>query len=92
MAVLSPSDRAPRERLVEGYEASAVSDCERQQIDVGGLPRVVDFRRVDEAVIEHADVVRPEFVKRIGTGLIIPTASVVSMTRSSTGTPSAGRL
>lgn len=50
--------------MIERDESPAMPDRERKQVGIRYLSRAVDPRWIDDALIEQADVIRPELVKR----------------------------
>ena len=55
--------RFARDRPVQRDERSIVPDGQREQVAVGDLARAMQTRAVDQLVVEHADVVWPEFME-----------------------------
>ena len=50
-------------RSIERDEASLAPNGEREQVDVGQLPRTVNSSRVDQTRIEEADIGGPELMQ-----------------------------
>ena len=62
-------NRRKRNAGVEGYEPSLVVDRKSKKVDVGELPWAVDSGRVDRIGVQQTDVVRPELVDVVFTGI-----------------------
>ena len=50
------------DRVIECDQATSSMHRQRQQIDIGELPRPVNAGRVDDGRVEQAYVIGPEFV------------------------------